>query len=82
MLYKQKWTKGYQADVKLQELLENGEANFEMAPMTMKGMTNEFKHYSDAVFMSHLNKLKTKAGDHLPDDKNYHVKYGRDASDP
>ena len=69
MSYKPKWTKGCKAELKLQELLDNGEANFDMAPMTIKGMADEFKHYSEAVFRSHLNKLKAMRGENVQDDK-------------
>ena len=69
MSYKPKWTKGCKAELKLQELLDSGEATFDMAPMTIKGLSDEFSPYSDAVFRSHLNKLKAFNGKHLPEDK-------------
>ena len=62
-----KWTKGCPADNKLREMLEKGEATFEMAPITVKRMHNEFKDYSDTVFRNHWKKIRSQMGIHLPD---------------
>ena len=62
-----KWTRGCPADIKLTQLFESGKATFDMAPLSVKQLADEFKPYSDSVFRTHLKQMKAKMGEHLPD---------------